>query len=228
MDIDLITSVIITSIVTFFLTLFFEFILPEKWRIKLRGFINRIRRRNKKIDVYLEKSYSIQNIPNQLTNDISLRLKRSNFDVSETQNEHIKAITAKAPLERIDVFLDITQNDEPMGESQNRLHLKLKTNTQIKGLRDALIALKSQEDTLSILFETIREANIRRISQNVDVRLTLENISELIHLLDLIHANKIIGQYQEYNIRMNTDSLTVSGPYDPEFEKTIRNILTYY
>ena len=59
------------------------------------------------------------------------------------------------------------------------------------------------------------------------MRLKLENISEILHLLDIVHANRISGEYRDYNIRMNTNSLTVSGPYDPEFEKIIRNILTY-
>jgi len=227
MDIDWIVGLIVGSLITFCLTLLFEFILPEKWRIKLRGFINRVRLRRKKFEVHMERSYSIQNTPKQLANDISQRLRKNKFDVVETQNEHIKAITSKEPLDRIDVVLDIIQNDEYVDDSQNRLHLKLNSNTRFKDLRDALFSLKSQEDSLSILFEEIPDANIRRISKNVDVRLKLENISELLHLLEIIHASRIIGEYKEYDIRMNTNSLTVSGPYDPEFEKIIRNILTY-
>jgi len=227
MDIDWFIGLIIGSFIGFCLTLLFEFILPEKWRIKLRGFINRIRLRRKKFEVHMERSYSIQSIPKQLTNDIAEKLRKNKFDVSEIQNEHIKAITSKEPLDKIDVVLDITHSEEYLGDDKDKLHLKLSSNAKFKELRDALISLKSQEDSLSIIFEEIPETNIRRISKNVDVRLKLENISELLHLLDIIHANRIVGEYKEYNIRMNTNSLTVSGPYDPEFEKIIKNILTY-
>jgi len=224
-------SLLLGAILSAVITIILEIILPEKYRIMVRGFFNKIRLRKKKFEIEWERSYHI--VSKKLIEDISTALKQNKYEITQQDSNHLKAITREEPCDRIDVYIDVLTFHEiekeviPMHQEGNRLHIKLVTSMKFKQLSQTMIALKSVEEEIYSILEQLPNLKIKTISTRVDASIRLENISELVAYLKFIYANKISGKSNEYYIDIGKNIITVSGPYSNELIKLLKNVLAY-